>query len=184
MALAVAVAPEQAQAVLAGTQLPLPLLRLLLSVSRGANFSNPNCCHKSLLPRVVCFGAAIWFAAADAFKFNSQRKCLGKRKKKCASQIGHGAAAAQIFAPSWLVSSVPLSTCRIRNASYQLRQASALACGAQSAQCISLKRFYEPQGAASSILHFIYLFYGPCLLQFNGPFWAHSAWQLSVFRCT
>lgn len=46
-----------------------------------------------LLPRVVCFGAAIWFAAADAFKFNSQRKRLGKRKKKCASQIGHGAKA-------------------------------------------------------------------------------------------
>lgn len=99
---AVAGAPEQARAVLAGTQL-LPLLlllRLLLSVSRGANFSNPNCCHSRcrcrcccLLPRVVCFGAAIWFAAADAFKFNSQRKCLGKRKKKCASQIGHGAKA-------------------------------------------------------------------------------------------
>lgn len=133
----VAVAPEQAQAVLAGTQLPLLLLllRLLLSVSRGANFSNPNCCHKSLpllllLFAVCCLAlfvsgrrSGLLLLLQMLLSSIAKESVWAKERKSVQARLATGPArcsfiARHRFGPQ-LVSSVPLSTCRIRNASYQ-----------------------------------------------------------------
>lgn len=124
------VAPEQAQAVLAGTQLPLLLLlRLLLSVSRGANFSNPNCCHKSLPFAVCCLVLFVSGRRSGLLLLQmllssiAKESVWAKERKSVQARLATGPArcsfiARHRFGPQ-LVSSVPLSTCRIRNASYQ-----------------------------------------------------------------
>lgn len=124
---------------------------------RGAQISLTQIVATSrcrLLPRVVCFGAAIWFAAAaaDAFKFNSQRKCLRQKKEKvCKPDWPRGQRVAHSLLGTDLAHS-SFQVCRCRSVVYVMPVISELACGAQSAQCISLKRFYEPQGCRMEAL--------------------------------
>lgn len=149
------VAPEQAQAVLAGTQLPLLLLlRLLLSVSRGANFSNPNCCHKSLpllllLFAVCCLAlfvsgrrSGLLLLLQMLLSSIAKESVWAKERKSVQARLATGPA-------RWRGTDLAHSSfqvCRCRPVVYVMPVISELACGAQSAQCISLKRFYEPQG--------------------------------------
>lgn len=102
-----------------------------------------------------------------------------KKEKVCKPDWPRGQRVAHSLLGTDLAHS-SFQVCRCRPVVYVMPVISELACGAQSAQCISLKRFYEPQGCRMEAPPSTSFMARACS-NFNGPFWAHSAWQLSVF---